>query len=146
MTLPAMDFPVPLPPNTLALAAELKILPEDIDEFFTRGSGHGGQKINKTASCVELTHRPTGTVVRVQRFREQHLNRIEAYKLLIGKLEEQIKGAESARQQEIFKLRKQKQRRSRKAKEKMLEQKHHRSSLKEQRQNALHKSLEELGH
>lgn len=141
-----MNFPVELPPQTLALAAELKILPEDIDEFFTRGSGHGGQKINKTASCVELTHRPTGTVVRVQRFREQHLNRVAAYKLLIAKLEEQIKGIESKRQQEIFKVRKQKQRRSRKAKEKMLEQKHRRSGLKEQRRKALHQSLEELGH
>jgi len=141
-----MNFPIELSPPLLALAAELKILPEEIDEFFTRGSGHGGQKINKTASCVELTHRPTGTVVRVQRFREQHLNRIEAYKLLIAKLEEQIKGAQSKRQQEIFKIRKQKQRRSRKAKEKMLQQKHHRSSIKEQRLNALRKSLEELGH
>jgi len=140
-----MNFPVELPPQLLTLAAELKILPEDIDEFFTRGSGHGGQKVNKTSSCVELTHRPTGVVVRVQRFREQHLNRIEAYKLLIGKLEEQIRGAESARQQEIFKVRKQKQRRSRKAKEKMLQQKHHRGGLKEQRQNALHKSLDEVG-
>lgn len=141
-----MNFPVELSPPLLALTAELKILPEDIDEFFTRGSGHGGQKINKTASCVELTHRPTGTTVRVQRFREQHLNRVEAYKLLIGKLEERIRGKESKRQQEIFKLRKQKQRRSRKAKEKILEQKHRRSSVKEQRQNALRKSLEELGH
>ncbi|ALM10233.1 MAG TPA: peptide chain release factor-like protein [Candidatus Peribacter riflensis] len=141
-----MNFPIELPPQTLALAVELKILPEDIDEFFTRGGGPGGQKINKTASCVELTHRPTGTVVRVQRFREQHLNRIAAYKLLIEKLEEHIKGAASKRQQEIFKLRKQKQRRSRRSKEKMLKQKHHRSSVKEQRQNALHRSLEELGH
>ncbi|MDD5041381.1 MAG: peptide chain release factor-like protein [Candidatus Peribacteraceae bacterium] len=141
-----MNFPVELSPPLLALAAELKILPEDIDEFFTRGSGHGGQKINKTASCVELTHRPSGIVVRVQRFREQHLNRIAAYKLLIEKLEEQIKGKESKRQQEIFKVRKQKQRRSRKAKEKMLKEKHHRGGLKEQRQNALHQSLEELGH
>lgn len=141
-----MNFPIELPPQTLALAAELKILPEGIDEFFTRGSGHGGQKINKTASCVELTHRPTGTTVRVQRFREQHLNRIEAYKLLIAKLEEQIKGAASARQQEIFKLRKQKQRRSRRSKEKMLEDKHHRGTIKEQRQKALRRSLEGLGH
>lgn len=137
-----MNFPVELPPQVLALAGELKILPEDIDEFFTRGGGPGGQKINKTASCVELTHRPTGTTVRVQRFREQHLNRIEAYKLLIGKLEEQIKGAESARQQENFKIRRQKQRRSRRGKEKMLKEKHHRGSLKEKRIKSLHDLLD----
>ncbi len=141
-----MNFPVELPPQILALAEGLKVLPEDIDEFFTRGGGPGGQKINKTASCVELTHRPTGTVVRVQRFREQHLNRIAAYKQLIEKLEEKIKGAESKRQQKVFKLRKQKQRRSRRAKEKILKDKHHRSSIKEQRQKALRRSLEELGH
>ncbi|MFH1443827.1 MAG: peptide chain release factor-like protein [Candidatus Peregrinibacteria bacterium] len=141
-----MNFPVELPPQILALAEGLKVLPEDIDEFFTRGGGPGGQKINKTASCVELTHRPTGTVVRVQRFREQHLNRIAAYKQLIEKLEEKIKGAESKRQQKVFKLRKQKQRRSRRAKEKILKDKHHRSSIKEQRQKALRQSLEDLGH
>jgi protein subunit release factor B len=137
-----MNFPVELPPQVLALATELKILPEDIDEFFTRGSGSGGQKINKTASCVELTHRPTGTVVRVQRFREQHKNRIAAYSLLLRKIEEKVKGAESERQQEIFKLRKQKQRRSRRAKEKMLKEKHRRSSIKAQRISALRESLE----
>lgn len=136
-----MNFPVELPPQALALAASLQVHPEDIDEFFTRGSGHGGQKINKTASCVELTHRPTGTVVRVQRFREQHLNRIAAYKLLLEKIGEKIRGAASARQQEIFKVRKQKQRRSRRSKEKMLKEKHHRSSIKAQRISALHESL-----
>ncbi|MDD4627880.1 MAG: peptide chain release factor-like protein [Candidatus Peribacteraceae bacterium] len=141
-----MNFPVELPPKALALAAELNVLPEDIDEFFVRGGGAGGQKINKTASCVELTHRPTETMVRVQRFREQHLNRIEAYKLLILKIEEKIKGAASQRQQEIFKVRKQKQRRSRRSKEKMLDQKHHRGNIKEQRQNALHDVLKEIGH
>ncbi|MFH0770291.1 MAG: peptide chain release factor-like protein [Candidatus Peregrinibacteria bacterium] len=136
-----MSFPVELPPHILALATELKILPTEIEEFFTRGSGHGGQKINKTESCVELTHRPTGTLVRVQRFREQHLNRIAAYELLIQKIEEQVKGKESKNQQEIFKIRKQRARRSRKAKEKMLKQKHHRSSIKEQRISALHENL-----
>ena len=129
-----MGFPIELPPHLLALATELTVRPEDIDEFFTRGSGHGGQKINKTESTVQLVHRPTETVVRSQRFREQHLNRIDAWKLLILKLEERVKGKESALQKEIFKIRKQKQRRSRKAKEKMLREKHIRSEVKELRQ------------
>ncbi|MDD5026175.1 MAG: peptide chain release factor-like protein [Candidatus Peribacteraceae bacterium] len=138
-----MEFPVTLPPNILTLAKELNVFPQDIDEFFTRGSGHGGQKINKTESCVELTHRPTGITVRVQRFREQHLNRMAAYGLLIRKIEEKIRGAESKRAQEIFKVRKQKARRTRKSKEKILKEKHHRSSVKETRVNLLHRSLEE---
>jgi protein subunit release factor B len=138
-----MNFPVELPPKFLSLAEELKIAPADIEEHFTRGGGPGGQKINKTASCVELTHLPTSTVVRIQRFREQHLNRIEAYKTLLLKLEESMRGKESERQQEIFRIRKQKQRRSRRAKEKMLREKHHRASIKELRQEALRESLEE---
>ena len=138
-----MHFPVELPAPILALAQELNILPEDIDECFTRGGGPGGQKINKTASCVELTHRPTHTVVRIQRFREQSRNRIEAYKVLILKIEELKKGKESRRQREIFKIRKQKQRRSRKAKEKVLQSKHHRSTIKSLRVSALHEALGE---
>jgi len=137
-----MTFPVELPASHLSLAQELGIRPEDIDEFFVRGGGAGGQKINKTASCVELTHRPTGTVVRIQRFREQSKNRIEAYKVLILKIEEQKKGKESQKQQEMFKVRKQKQRRSRRAKEKVLKEKHHRSSIKSLRIAALHENLD----
>lgn len=128
-----MEFPVELPPAMLAKAAVLHIQPEDIEEHFTRGGGPGGQKINKTSSCVELHHVPTGTDVRVQKHREQSKNRISAYKLLILKIEEKVKGKESAIQQKQFKIRKQKQRRSRKSKEKMLQEKHHRSDIKEQR-------------
>lgn len=132
-----MEFPVDLPEAHLKLAAELSIKPEDIEEHFTKGGGPGGQKINKTSSCVELTHIPSGTIVRMQKHREQSLNRISAYKLLIDKIEEQVKGEESKRAKRIFKLRKQKQRRSRKAKEKMLEEKHHRGDIKEARKKII---------
>jgi len=128
-----MDFPVELPEAHLKLAQELNIKPEDIEEHFTKGGGPGGQKINKTSSCVELTHVPTETTVRVQKHREQSANRISAYKLLIDKIEEQVKGEESKRAKKIFKIRKQKQRRSRKAKERMLEDKHKKSEIKETR-------------
>jgi protein subunit release factor B len=128
-----MEFPVELPGKYAELAKELRIFPEDISEAFTRGTGPGGQKINKTSICVELTHVPTGTVVRVQKHRQQSANRLSAYKLLISKIEEQKKGKESAKAKRIFKLRKQKVRRSKRAKEKMLEGKHHRSEIKEGR-------------
>lgn len=107
--------------------------PQDVDEQFIRGSGHGGQKVNKTSSTVQLRHLPTGIEVRMQKHREQSLNRLSAWKLLILKIEEQVKGKESKISQEIFKLRKQKMRRSRKAKNKMLAEKHHRSEIKEMR-------------
>lgn len=126
-------FPVALPGRIISLAEELDIHPRDIEEHFVRGRGHGGQKINKTSSCVELHHEPSGIDVRVQRFREQGRNRIAAYTLLIEKIEEQAKGAESKRAREIFKARKQKARRSRKAKEKMLKAKKIRGDVKRAR-------------
>jgi len=128
-----MDFPVELPPKHLAKAQDLNVFPEDIEEQFIRGSGSGGQKINKTSNCVFLRHVPTDIEVKVQRHREQSKNRLSAYKLLIDKIEDHIKGAESERSQKIFKLRKQKQRRSKRAKEKILEAKKHRSQVKERR-------------
>ncbi|MDD4319731.1 MAG: peptide chain release factor-like protein [Candidatus Peribacteraceae bacterium] len=128
-----MPFPVPLPPAFLAKAAELNLREEDVTEHFIRGGGHGGQKINKTASMVQLIHRPTGIEVRVQKHREQSKNRLSAWKLLILKIEERVKGQKSQLQQKIFKLRKQKMRRGRKAKEKMLREKHHHGEIKQSR-------------
>lgn len=128
-----MNFPVELPPYFIQKAAELQINPADILESFIRGSGKGGQKINKTSSCVLLRHQPTGIEVRCQKHREQSANRLSAYKLLILKIEEKIKGFESDRQRKIYKLRKQKRKRSKRAKEKMLEQKHHHSEIKANR-------------
>lgn len=125
-----MNFPVELPPKFLEKAAGLKIYPFDIDEQFVRGSGSGGQKVNKTSSTVLLKHLPTGVEVRCQKHREQSLNRISAYKLLIDKIEEIKLGRESEKSKKIFKLIKQKRRRSKKAKEKMLAAKKHRSEIK----------------
>jgi protein subunit release factor B len=130
-----MNFPVELPPHFFAKAAELGIRQEDIDEHFIRGSGKGGQKINKTSSCVLLRHVPTGIEVRCQKHREQSKNRLSAYKLLILKIEEKVKGAASEQAKKIFKLKKQKQKRTRRAKLKMLELKKKRSERKENRRN-----------
>ncbi len=128
-----MPFPVDLPEPFPQKAQELGIRMEDIDEAFVRGGGHGGQKINKTSSCVQLLHRPTGIMVRCQDHREQSKNRLSAYKLLILKIEELVLGKRSKRAQEAFKVKKQKQRRSRKAKEKMLGEKRMRGEIKENR-------------
>ena len=132
-----MDFPVPLSLPLLSLAAQLEVKPEDIEEQFVRGSGAGGQKINKTSSTVHLRHVPTGIEVRMQQHREQSKNRASAYKLLILKIEEAKKGKQSKLQQKLFKIRKQKQRRNRKSKEKMLKAKHQRAELKEGRKQVL---------
>jgi protein subunit release factor B len=124
-----------LPQKYQQKALKLGIEPSDISEQLVRGGGKGGQKINKTNSCVVLKHGPTGMIVRCQKHREQSANRITAYKLLINKVQEHIKWAESEKAKKIHKLRKQKQRRSKKAKEKMLKEKAHRSELKKSRKS-----------
>lgn len=130
-----MDFPIQLSTKYIELAKLLNVRPEDIDEYFVRGTGPGGQKINKTNNCVELHHRPTNTNVRVQAYRQRTLNREAAYKQLLLKIEEDSMGITSERAQKAFKIRKQKNRRSRRAKEKMLEEKHHHAHIKNMRKH-----------
>ena len=126
-----MQFPVDLSPPFLEKAQQLGVFPQDVDEKFVRGSGKGGQKINKTSSCVWLRHLPTGIEVRCQKHREQSKNRLSAYKLLILKVEDLVRGAASARAQKIFKLKKQKKKRSKRAQLKVLEGKKRRGEVKE---------------
>jgi len=65
----------------------LGVPPDEVEERFIRGSGPGGQKINKTASTVQLRHLPTGVEVRIQRERSQLANRLEAWSELCRRLE-----------------------------------------------------------
>jgi protein subunit release factor B len=107
----------------VARMAKLGVREADLDETFVRGSGPGGQHVNKTATCVMLVHRPSGISVRCQASRSQGLNRFYARRLLLDKIERQQLGAASAAQQEIEKIRRQKRKRSKRAKAKMLEDK-----------------------
>ena len=132
------NFPVN-PDKQHALEArllKLGIRDEDLDEQFVRSGGPGGQNVNKVATCVILTHRPSGVSVRCQEERSQGLNRFLARKRLAEKIEERILGRESQRQQAIEKIRRQKRKRSKRAKEKMLALKHHRAEIKQQRRPA----------
>ena len=113
-----------------ARMASLGILEEDLEETFVRGFGPGGQKVNKTSSCVCLTHRPTGLQVKCQTSRSLTLNRYHARFELCEHLAERIAGEKSRRQQEAEKIRRQKRRRSRRAKAKMLADKHAQSVKK----------------
>ena len=102
---------------------DLDIDEEDLQEKFIRGSGSGGQKINKTSSCVYLLHEPSGIEVKCQKSRSQALNRYYARQMLCERLDELRRGKESKRQQEIEKIRRQKRRRSRRQKQRMLDDK-----------------------
>lgn len=113
----------------------LGIYEHDIEESFVRSSGAGGQHVNKTSTCVQLVHRPTGISVKCQEDRSQYVNRFLARRLLVEKIQAQIHGAKTAAQQAAEKIRRQKRRRSRRAKNKMLADKHHQSEKKQNRQS-----------
>lgn len=98
----------------------LSIKEEELIEKFILGSGSGGQKINKTSSCVYLKHLPTGIEIKCQKERSRELNRYYARKELCSKIEEIYHKEISQKIQEREKIRRQKKRRSRKSKEKML--------------------------
>jgi protein subunit release factor B len=109
---------------------QLGIHDEDLTETFVRSGGRGGQNVNKVSTCVVLVHRPTGTLVKCQSERSQALNRYRARQILADKLERRIAGEQSAEAQRIARLRRQKRRRSRRAKEKILSDKHARAAVK----------------
>ena len=108
-----------------ARLAELGIREEDLVEKFIRSGGHGGQNVNKVATCVYLKHLPTGTEVKCQLERSQALNRFLARRILADKIEAAVLGRQSAEEQRIAKIRRQKRKRSKRAKEKMLADKRH---------------------
>ncbi len=112
---------------------KLMIREEDLIEKYILGSGRGGQKINKTSSCVYLKHLPTGIEIKCQKTRSQTLNRLYARRELCDRLEERIFKEKSARQMEVEKIRRQKRKRSKRAKEKMLVSKKFTSTKKQLR-------------
>jgi len=65
----------------------LGIHEKDIEEKFVRSSGKGGQKVNKTSTCVYLRHIPTGIEVKWMRERSQSLNRFLARRELVRRIE-----------------------------------------------------------
>ena len=113
--------------------AALGVREADLEETFVRSGGHGGQNVNKTSTCVMLLHRPTGLQVKCQATRQQGLNRFIARRLLLDKVESLKRGYVAAQRAEIEKIRRQKRRRSRRAKNRMLADKSHHADKKASR-------------
>jgi len=98
--------------------AALGLREADIEEKHVRSSGPGGQKVNKTASCVYLKHKQSGLEVKMQRERSQGLNRYYARKRLCELVEQEKMGSKSPAALKAEEIRKQKQRRKRRSKAK----------------------------
>lgn len=96
---------------------QAKIFEEDLEERFVLGSGSGGQKINKTSSCVYLKHLPSGHEISCQETRSREKNRVIARTRLCEHFEKQaeLKKLESARERARRRYQKRKPSRAQKA-------------------------------
>jgi peptide chain release factor len=97
----------------------LGIREEDIKETFIRSGGPGGQSVNKSATCVQIKHIPTGIVVKSQKGRSQGLNRFFARRLLVSRIEKNLLGKESPKEAIRRKIRKRKLRSKRRTEKKL---------------------------
>jgi len=113
--------------------ARLGVRAADIEEHFARSSGPGGQHVNKVSTAVTLRHRPSGVAVTVQDSRSQSMNRQLARVRLLDKIEAARRAEKLARQDAREKLRRQKSKRPRGLKERILKSKKHRGEIKRQR-------------
>jgi len=95
----------------------LGVREEDLEERFVRSSGKGGQHVNKSSTCVQLKHRPSGIEVTCSEGRSQSLNRFFARRQLLECLAE-AQGIKTAKSSALERLRRQKARRGRKAAQK----------------------------
>jgi len=111
----------------------LGIREDDLTESFVRSSGPGGQKVNKSSSCVVLHHTETGLSVKCQESRSQSLNRFLARRRLVDMIEATRRGTADKERQRIEKIRRQKRKRSRRAREKVLRSKQRQSEKKDLR-------------
>lgn len=93
----------------------LNILERDIEERFVRSSGRGGQKVNKTSTCVYLKHLPTGIEVKWMTERSQALNRFLARRELVSRIEK-ASGKTTPEERKIKQARRQKAKREKRAK------------------------------
>ncbi|MBK1882652.1 peptide chain release factor-like protein [Luteolibacter pohnpeiensis] len=108
----------------------LGIRESDLLEKFVRGSGSGGQKINKTSNCVFLKHLPSGVAIKCQMDRSREMNRFLARRELCDQLEAIRDGRAVAKTQAIEKMRRQKRPRSRRSKQRSIADKRNLSQKK----------------
>lgn len=119
-----------MPDNINQILKQHKINLYDIEEKFIRSSGPGGQNVNKTSTCVQLKHLPTGVMVKYQKGRSQAQNRLNAFSLLVKKIEQQKEALAQKQIHDLEKKKRQNRKRPKALKEKILEYKRKRSEIK----------------
>lgn len=124
-----MALPIQIQERLLRIGVRV----EEVDERFVRGSGPGGQKINKTSSTVWLRHRPTGIEVRCQTERSQAVNREAAWQELCVKLETRLREQKESLTQARELERRRTRQKSRGQKLRMIESKKRRAKVKTNR-------------
>jgi protein subunit release factor B len=125
------------PEDTLSRRmAALGVVEADLAESFVRSGGHGGQNVNKVATCVMLLHRPTGIQVKCQTTRHQARNRFLARVMLMDRIEAERRSRIDAERDRVEKARRQKRPRSRAAKQRILANKSHQSAKKASRRGS----------
>ncbi len=127
------DFPDIVEAPLRARFVSLGVQPDDVEESFIRGTGAGGQKINKTSSTVRLRHRSSGVEVRCQRERNQSVNRLLAWTELADRLEERKQASAGAARSARELERRRHRQKSRGQKARMIESKKRRAKNKSAR-------------
>ena len=113
-----------------ARMAALGIAEDDLVEKFVLGSGSGGQKINKTSSCVYLKHLPSSIEVKCQANRSREMNRFQAREDLCDRIEGIRRDKARAKIDEVEKLRRQNRPLSRRSKQRSVAEKRKTSQKK----------------
>lgn len=117
--------------HLMALGCDVK----RVEETFIHSGGHGGQNVNKVATCVQLRYAPRNILLKMQEHRTQASNRLAAWKLLAEQLQRMRNAADLARRSARELKRRQSAQRPRGVKRQFVESKRHRAKIRNARKD-----------